>query len=157
MLPQGFLGTRGDILMDIVVLSFFLILPALVISWRWARQKQLNQHRSLQIAIASVLAVAVLLFEIDLKVSGGIFVLTKDSSYAGTALLNFLIYSHTLVAITTTLVWVILVFLSLKKFDKPPTPNAFSRTHRIMGRTGMICMMATGLSSFPLYYYGFYL
>ena len=34
MLPAGFLGTRGDILMDLVVLSFLFILPMLVVSWR---------------------------------------------------------------------------------------------------------------------------
>jgi hypothetical protein len=30
MLPAGFLGTRGDILMGLLVLSFLLILPLLV-------------------------------------------------------------------------------------------------------------------------------
>jgi len=157
MLPNGFLGTRGDILMDLVVLSFFLILPALVFSWLKVRDKQYALHRKTQLLLGITLGIAVLLFEIDLKVSGGIFELTKASAYNGTALLNFLIYSHTLVAIITSLVWVVLIIFSLLRFDNPPSPNGFSKHHRFWGITGMITMMLTGLSSFPLYYYGFVL
>jgi putative membrane protein len=157
MLPAGFLGTRGDILMDLVVLSFFLILPALVFSWRRVRQHQYALHRKTQLILGITLGITVLLFEVDLKVSGGIFELTRDSAYAGTTLLNLLIYSHTLVAIVTTFIWILLIIFSLKRFDNPPTPNAFSGKHRFWGRTGMITMILTGISSFPLYYYGFVL
>ena len=155
MLPQGFLGTRGDILMDLVVLSFLVILPVLMISWRGARRRNYAQHRAIQISLVLVLAVAVGLFEVDLKLSGGIFELTRESSYAGTALLNGLIYGHTLVAIGSTLVWVPLVIVSLRKFANPPVSNAFGPTHRKWGRLGMLLMMASGLSAVPLYYLGF--
>ena len=37
MFPPGFLGTRADVLIDIVTLSFVIILPMLVWSWRLAR------------------------------------------------------------------------------------------------------------------------
>lgn len=155
MLPQGFLGTRGDILMDLVVLSFLVILPVLMISWRAARRGNYAQHRAIQISLVLVLAVAVGLFEVDLKLSGGIFELTRESSYAGTTLLNGLIYGHTLVAIGSTLVWVPLVIVSLRKFANPPVSNAFGPTHRKWGRLGMLLMMASGLSAVPLYYLGF--
>jgi putative membrane protein len=157
MLPAGFLGTRGDILMDIVVLSFLLILPILVVSWRSARRGAYAVHRRIQLLLASVLAVAVALFEIDLKLSGGIFTLTAESAYAGSTLLNGLIYGHTLVAIGSALVWIPLVLLSLKWFGKPPEPNAYSRRHRLWGRTGMTLMMLSGSSAIPLYYVGFVL
>ena len=155
MLPQGFLGTRGDILMDLVVLSFLVILPVLMISWRAARRGNYAQHRAIQISLVLVLAVAVGLFEVDLKLSGGIFELTRESSYAGTTLLNGLVYGHTLVAIGSTLVWVPLVIVSLRRFSNPPVSNAFGPTHRKWGRLGMLLMMASGLSAVPLYYLGF--
>ncbi|WP_101760160.1 DUF420 domain-containing protein [Oceanicoccus sp. KOV_DT_Chl] len=157
MLPQGFLGTRGDILMDLVILAFFIILPALLFSWHKVRNQDYVTHKKVQLSLASILAVAVVLFEADLKLSGGIFELTKASSYNGTTLLNSLIYGHTLVAILTTLIWIVLIILSLKKFDKPPAPNHFSKTHKRWGTLGMLSMIATGTSAFPLYYYGFYL
>ncbi|MCB1695411.1 MAG: hypothetical protein H6984_05330 [Pseudomonadales bacterium] len=155
MMPAGFLGTRGDVLMDIVVLSFLVILPVLVISWRAARAAEYRRHRAIQISLALALAVVVTLFEIDLKLSGGIFTLTRASSYAGTTLLNSLIYGHMLVAIGSALVWVPLVLVSLRKFSNPPVPNAFGPTHRVWGRVGMLLMMASGLSAVPLYYLGF--
>lgn len=155
MLPAGFLGTRGDILMDIVVLSFIVILPLLLISWRFARSADYRRHRAIQVSLALALAVVVALFEVDLKLSGGIFTLTSQSSYAGTPLLHGLIYGHTLVAIGSTLVWVPLVVVSLRKFPDPPAANAFGPRHRFWGRVGMLLMMASGLSAVPLYYLGF--
>ena len=155
MLPPGFLGTRGDILMDLVVLSFIVILPALVISWRAARAGRFTEHRAIQVTLVVVLAVAVGLFEIDLKMSGGIFELTSQSSFAGTSLLNSLIYGHTAVAITSVLVWLPLVVLSLRRFPSPPVSNEFGITHRRWGRIGMVLMMASGASAVPLYYVGF--
>ena len=155
MLPAGFLGTRGDILMDIVVLSFLVILPVLLISWRCARRANYSMHRRIQISLALLLAVVVTLFEVDLKLSGGVFALTSESSYAGTNILNSVIYGHMLVAIGSALVWVPLVIVSLKKFPNPPAPNAFGKTHRFWGVTGMLLMMASGLSALPLYYLGF--
>ena len=155
MLPQGFLGTRGDVLMDLVVLSFIVILPVLVISWRAARRRDYRRHRLIQISLVMVLAIAVGLFEVDLKLSGGIFELTRESSYAGTGLLNGLIYGHTMVAVGSVLVWVPLIILSLRRFPNPPVSNAFGPTHRFWGRFGMLLMMTSGLSAIPLYYVGF--
>jgi len=37
MFPPGFPGSRAAILIDIVTLSFIIILPILIISWRLAR------------------------------------------------------------------------------------------------------------------------
>lgn len=155
MLPAGFLGTRADLLMDLVLLSFAVILPAISWSWLQARRQHYPIHKKTQLLLGAVLAVAVLLFEVDLKVSGGIFELTAESSYNDTTLLNSWIYGHTVVAILTTFIWIGLIFASLRKFPNPPAPNQFSKTHRFWGRTGMLTMMATGLSAFPLYYYGF--
>ncbi|MBT7449766.1 MAG: hypothetical protein HN793_02965, partial [Rhodospirillaceae bacterium] len=52
MFPPGILGSRADILIDIVMLSFIVILPVLVISWRLARvKKNYALHRKIQITL----------------------------------------------------------------------------------------------------------
>ena len=155
MLPEGFLGSRGDVLIDLVILSFIAILPLLVISWRYARNKHYAHHRHLQIGLAVILAVAVGLFELDLRLSGGIFELTRGSAYSGNDLLNSIIYGHTLVAVASVLVWVPLIVVSLKRFGSPPVPGAFGPRHRFWGRMGMALMMLSGFSALPLYYLGF--
>ena len=156
MFPPGFLGTRADMLIDIVTLSFIVILPLLIVSWRLARvQRNYRQHRNLQLALGITLTIVVAIFEYDLAASGGIFELTRDSAFAGTAVLNGTIYVHTAFAIVTAVVWVALIALSLIRFPNPPAPGAFSRTHRTLGRVGMVTMMMAGVTALPLYYLGF--
>ncbi|WNC72152.1 hypothetical protein RGQ13_18830 [Thalassotalea psychrophila] len=157
MFPQGFFGTRADLMMDLVIVAFIIIMPLLVISWRTARSGNHLGHAKMQISLSVILAVAVVIFELDLKLSGGMAVLTKDSTYFGTNTLNYWMWGHTLIAIITTLLWAVLVILSIKKFKLPPNTktNPFRKFHRPLGYCGMISMFATGLTSFPLYYYGF--
>jgi putative membrane protein len=156
MFPAGFLGTRADILIDVVTLSFIIILPVLIVSWWLARSKKdYSNHRRIQLYLGIALGVVVAIFEYDLSTSGGIFELVKGSAYEGTAILNWTIYIHTAFAIASTVIWAGLIIMSLIKFGKPPTPNAFSKTHRFWGRTGMVVMIMAGITSPPLYYFGF--
>jgi ABC-type enterochelin transport system permease subunit len=156
MFPPGFLGTRADILIDIVTLSFIIILPLLIWSWRLARvEKAYERHRNVQLALGISLAIVVGLFEYDLAQSGGIFALVAGSAWEGTAVLNTSIYVHTLFAVVASIVWVGLIIASLLRFSNPPQPNAFSRTHRVAGRIGMIAMIGAAITAPPLYYFGF--
>ena len=156
MFPPGFLGTRADVLIDIVTLSFIVILPLLIVSWRLVRvQRNYRLHRNLQLTLAVTLAMAVAIFEYDLAAAGGIFELTRGGAYEGTAILNGAIYVHTAFSVATSLVWVGLIVFSLIRFPNPPSPGAFSSTHRFWGRTGMVTMIMAGATALPLYYFGF--
>jgi hypothetical protein len=160
LFPPGFLGTRADVLIDIVMVSFAVILPTLIISWRYARNRaglpgQLTLHRNIQITLCVTLTIVVAIFEYDLSTSGGIFALTAGSAYEGTLILDVSVYTHTLLAVATSVVWLGLVVASWFKFPRPPEPNAFSDRHRFWGRLGMVTMMLTGLTAIPLYYFGF--
>jgi len=156
MFPPGFLGTRADVLIDIVTLSFIVILPLLILSWSLARNKKdYGSHKKIQLTLGISLGIVVAIFEYDLSMSGGIFELTKGGIYEGTALLNWTIYIHTIFSVTTSFIWVGLIITSLIKFDSPPAPNSFSKTHRFWGKTGMFTMFMAGITSPPLYYFGF--
>lgn len=73
LFPRGFLGTRADVLIDIVMLSFIVILPTLIISWRLVRnRKAYASHRKIQLTLGITLAIVVGIFEYDLSASGGI-------------------------------------------------------------------------------------
>lgn len=155
MFPQGFLGTRGDLLMDVVIVALVAVVPIALYNWRLARSGRYAEHKRMQIGLAVLLGIVVGLFEFNLRLQGGIFEATKASSYAGSATLNSWIWFHTLFAITTIFIWVGLIVASLRRFPKPPVPGAFSATHRRWGRIGMIWMLVTGLTSLPVYVYGF--
>lgn len=155
MLPQGFLGTRADLLMDLVIISLVLIVPALAVARSLARGGKYNAHKGLMLTLASALGVAVLLFEIDLRMSGGIFALTAGSAYAGSGFLNGSIYLHTALSVSTSVLWITLIGLSLWRFPKPPVPGDFSRVHRLLGRAAMLGMLLTAITGVELYIFGF--
>lgn len=155
MFPQGFLGTRADLLMDIVILALIAVVPIVLYNWRLARQGQYGRHKISQVGLAVLLGAVVGLFEYNLRLQGGIFAATRASSYAGTATLDFWIYFHTFFAITTIFIWVFLIVLSLRRFPSPPVPGDFSATHKRWGRIGMIWMLTTGVTAIPVYIYGF--
>lgn len=155
MFPQGFLGTRADLLMDIVIVALVAVVSIVLYNWSLARHRRYARHRTLQLALAGLLALVVGLFEYNLRLQGGIFAATASSSYAGTVTLDFWIYLHTFFAITTVVLWAVLIFASLRRFPQPPEPGPFSATHRRWGRIGMVWMLLTGVTSLPVYVLGF--
>lgn len=155
MFGESFLGQRGDALIDIVMLSIVAVAPVLVWSWRLARSRRWTDHKRVQVCVALLLGVVVGVFEWDLSRSGGIFAITAGSPYAGTAVLDFWIWTHTAFAVSSTVIWLFLVIASLVRFPNPPLPAAFP-AHRYIGRLGMTTMLASGATAVPMYYYGFY-
>ncbi len=154
MYPPSPFGTRSDLLIDLVVLSLVVVVPVMAISYGKARQKAWLFHRNLMVGLSAVLAVAVTLFELDLKAHGGIFEMTRESRYAGTDFLYASIYVHTFFSISTAMVWLSLILLSLRRFSSPPRPNEFSKMHRLWGRIAMIDMLLTGITGVELYVVG---
>lgn len=124
-------GSRCDVLMDIVIISMVVILPLLWYSMKKVREeKAYRVHKRIQLYMFIILFFVVILFEWDMKQNGGIFEMVKGSSYEGTFFLNFMIYFHTFLSITTSLIWIILIIVSLIKFPKDPQPNNFSKRHK---------------------------
>lgn len=156
--PPSIFGARCDLLMDIVVFSMLIILPLLLISYKKVKvERNYNLHKRIQLIMFIILFFVVLLFEYDMKQHGGIFEMVKGSAYEGTFFLNFMIYFHTFLSITTSLIWIVLVIASLIKFGKNPKPGKFSRTHKRWGRIGMWDMALTCVTGLILYVYGFVL
>lgn len=156
--PPSFLGARCDVLMDIVVISMAVILPLLWYSLKKVKHDHnYRLHKRIQLYMFIILFFVVILFEYDMKANGGIFEMVKGSAYEGTFFLNFMIYFHTLLSITTSLIWIVLIIASLIKFDKNPKPNKFSKRHKFWGRIGMWDMTLTCITGLILYVYGFIL
>ena len=154
----SFLGARCDALMDIVVISMTIILPLLYFSMKKVKHdRDYKTHKMIQLIMFIVLFFVVIIFEYDMKAHGGIFEMVKGSSYEGTFFLNFMIYFHTFLSITTSLIWIILIGFSLKKFPNPPKPNHFSKTHKFWGRIGIWDMALTCITGLILYIFGFML
>lgn len=136
-----------------------IILPLLWYSMKTVKHdRNFKLHKNIQLTMFIILFFVVILFEWDMKQNGGIFEMVKGSSYEGTFFLNFMIYFHTFLSITTSLIWIILIIASLKKFGrKNPHPGKFSKTHKFWGKIGMWDMALTCITGLILYIYGFVL
>src|SRR5262249_17937431 len=69
---SGFVpGSRGSLMLDVVFVAMFVVVPVLAVSVYLVKyRRQYALHKKLQLATACVLLVAVLLFELDIRLNG---------------------------------------------------------------------------------------
>lgn len=155
---KGFLGTPASLMLDVVVCSLVLVLPMLAASLYVVKARNnYALHKLLQIALSAALLVVVLLFEIDMRLQGGFWVMAKDSPYADTAFLKILLYVHLCFSITTVFVWYGTAIWAIRRFPSPPGPNAFSPKHKLAAWIAVADMAGTVVTGLMVYYYGFWL
>jgi len=149
--PPGFLGTRGDLVFDLVITSLIAVVPMLYWSRRLARRGRWLEHKRVQVALSLVLLLVLIVFETNLQSQGGIFELARPSRYSGTPFLSLAVYGHLLFSFSSAGLWALLIAISLVRFENSPKPNAFSRFHRIAGTLAMWDLILTGITGVALY------
>lgn len=157
MLPRGFLGTRADVLMDVVFVS--TLLTPFIVAWgiRFAKRGEFRTHRAVQTVLLVVLLVAVALFEVDVRLSGGSGSLMKGSSYAGTGWLRGVTLAHVLANVVTFFTWLVLVVKSWRRFETPALPGTWRSTHVKLGRFVFGGLVFGAVSAVVMYVLGFVL
>lgn len=156
MFPAGFLGTRADLLMDVIFVATLATPFILVWAIGLAKKGQHRKHRVVQVALLSVLLVAVVLFETEIRLSGGSGSLMKGSSYAGTWWLRGVTLAHVLANVVTFIVWLVLVIRSGRRFGTE-LPGDFTPAHRKAGRFVFAGTVFGALSAIVMYVLGFVL
>lgn len=150
----GFLGTKAPFMMDLVVLALFAIIPVLIYSIKLAKTGQYIKHKSIQIALAIILLISVILFEIEIRIAGGIYQLI-DIAPSERLLFDIVLYTHLFFAITTPLIWGFVIFSAIKNFDGKSFPARYANKHRLWGKIATIDLILTSLTGFLVYYLGF--
>jgi hypothetical protein len=152
---DGFLGTRASIMLDIVFMAMLAVVPVLLWSvWlvRWRRRYGL--HKRVQVLLASVLLLAVALFEIDMRFVTSWAARAQPSPYFNSLVYPSL-YVHLFFAVPTALIWVYVVVAALRKFSDPPAPGVHSRSHRFWGWVATIEMVMTAVTGWIFYWLAF--
>src|SRR6478609_8701638 len=69
---SGFVpGSRGSFMLDVVFVAMFVVVPLLGLSIYLVKyRRQYAWHKRLQLTMATVLLIAVLLFEVDIRING---------------------------------------------------------------------------------------
>jgi hypothetical protein len=153
---DGFLGTRASLVLDLLFLAMFVVV--VVLSWsicqvRYRRRYQL--HKWVQIVIGVVLLVAVVIFELDIRTHGW------ESRAAGhlggkpTSGVYNALYVHLVFAISSVILWPVVIIRALWNFPNPPAPADHSRWHIRWGYIAAIDMALTSITGWIFYWLAF--
>lgn len=152
---DGFLGTRASIGMDVVLVGLLATLPLLAWSIHLvARRRDFAAHRKLQLLIVGALVVAIVVFEIDIRLISDWKLRAKPSPYWPSGVLSAL-GIHLVFAISTLVLWAWVVWEALGRFPTPPAPNAHSPRHRLMARLAAADLVLTAITGTAFYWIAF--
>lgn len=157
---DGFLGYKASLMLDVVVCALVLVVPTLVFSLYAVKiRRNYRLHRSLQVALGVVLLIVVGLFEVDMRLSGGIDGIlakrTRPLSPDERSAFNTLLYVHLFFAISTVVLWAVTLTLALKHMPAPPGPCDHSRLHKRLGWLSAADITMTSITGLLVYYSGF--
>jgi putative membrane protein len=156
---DGFLGTRATFMLDVVVLAMVVVLPVLAWSIYLVKyRKNYALHKRLQLVLGSVLLVAVVLFEADMRVNGW-----RDRAEASPYIggpgsidwVTIVLGIHLCFAVSAAVLWVVVISQALRGFPQPPAPSAHSAWHRRFGKLAAYDMLCTAITGWIFYWLAF--
>ncbi len=156
---DGFLGTRASLMLDVVALALVVLLPAMgaaIVLARWYRAYR--WHKRVQLTLGIVLLVTVAAFEADMRINGwrARAEASPFSSHDGsTDWVALSLGVHLCFAVTTALLWIVVIARALRQFPNPPLPGSHSRWHRRFGYAAAIDMVLTALTGWTFYWLAF--
>jgi len=152
---DGFLGTRASLMLDVVFLAMFVVVPALAWSVYLVKvRRNYGLHKQVQVLLGSVLLVAVVLFEVDIRLYGWSH-RASASPYAADGTVMKVLYVHLFFAVSTTGLWIVVIYRALKNFASPPTPGPHSVWHKRWGWIAAIDMVCTSITGWTFYWLAF--
>lgn len=133
------------------VLGVTLLAPAFsYYAIKKARQKDFKTHKKTQTIVYALCAVAVLVLELMIRLSGGSGSMYEDSSHADHPVFKTILIAHIIGAVLTFLLWTFLIIKSRRKFQET-LPGKFSRTHKKMGILVFVGLIYTGITALIVY------
>ncbi len=149
-------------MLDVVVCALLAVVPALLWSLFEVKvRRRYAVHRNIQLVLAAVLLLAVLLFEVDMRLQGGWRnIINRDPAnprLAGEALdqVRTLLYVHLCFAVSTPILWGATIYLALKRFPNPPVPGPHSELHKKLGWLSVLDIVMTSVTGLAFYYMAF--
>jgi putative membrane protein len=137
--------------MDIAIVLFTVLPLLLGFAIRFAKRRRYLAHRNLQTATLLLILILIVLFELNIRLSGGTSTFLAKSSVNPHFLRVFLRF-HIVVATITAIVWTTLVVRSWRRFRRE-LPGSFSRAHRRWGWItfgGVFVLSSTGCALYVM-------
>ncbi|MCA9240077.1 MAG: DUF420 domain-containing protein [Planctomycetales bacterium] len=153
--PEGFLGFRGSLMLDVVVVAMVVVLAVMAWSVLQVRSGRFEIHKWTQVVLTSVLMLAVLAFEIEMRLFGWEDRAAGQIGGKAEPLVWNVLYAHLIFAVSSFFLWPIVVVRALRNFPRPPRPGEHSRGHLFWARLAAVCMTVTAITGWLFYYVGF--
>lgn len=157
---DGFLGTRGSLMLDVVFLAMFAVVPLLGVSILLAKRRRYVLHKRLQLVLAAILLTAVLAFEIDMQLFTDWEARAEGSPYFDlarkwTCPVGLALIIHLCFAIPTFVLWIVVTVQALRHFPSPPLPGPHSRAHLRLSKPAAVGMVLTAITGWIFYLMAF--
>lgn len=151
---SGFLpSSRGSFILDFIVVAMAAVLPILLYSiWIAKIKKDLKFHRSIQMTLGIILGVAIIAFELDMRINGWRH-LAEPSPYYDTLVFPSLII-HLCFAIPTLFIWSYTIYAALRHRIELGVNKARIQ-HRKLGLASAYLMLGTTVTGWIFYYFAF--
>ena len=152
---NGFLGTRASLMLDVVFLAMFVVVPVLAFSVYLVKVRRRYQlHKQIQVTLGLVLLAAVTLFEVDMLINGWTQRAVESPFWNDGTVRNALVV-HLVFAVSTAVLWIVVLTRALRNFSSPPQPGPHSVWHKRWGWAAAIDMVMTSLTGWIFYWVAF--
>jgi putative membrane protein len=151
---EGFLPmSRASFILDFLVLAMAVIIPIMLVSIHLVRKHRNYQlHKRIQILLGVVLGVAILVFELDMRLYGW-RQYAEASPYYTTLVMPSLIF-HLIFAIPTLFLWIYTITMALRQRIDTQT-GKYRFRHKFFGRLSAYAMIGTTLSGCLFFWLAF--
>jgi len=155
---DGFLGTRASLMLDVLFVAMFAIV--LVLGWsvyqvKYRRRYEL--HKRAQMILGVILLVAVVVFEVDVRLHGWEDRAAGQIGGRVASIVWTALYVHLVFAVSSAILWPVVIVRALRQFPNPPAPGTHSRSHIRWARLAAIDMVLTSITGWTFYWLAFVL
>jgi putative membrane protein len=153
---NGFIpGSRGTFMLDVVALAMILMIPVMGVGIQFAKKRKYEVHKRMMMALSGVLGVAVVMFELEMRLGDGWMMHAEVSPFFGVTLYAVLAV-HLAIAVSTCVCLAVTIVNAMKKFDAMQLrPGAHSVFHRRWGQWSAVGLTLTSLTGWVFYWMAF--
>ncbi len=157
---SGFLPGRATLMLDVVVVAMAVVLVVLAVSVYLVKfARGYRSHKMIQLALALSLLVVLMLFETDIHFLSNWMERADASPYFEASTRSgpviYVLWVHLFFAITTFVLWSVVLGRALMRFPRPPGPNGHSREHARWGTIAALDMVMTTVTGWIFYWMAF--
>ena len=143
---NGFLGTRADLIIDLIMVITGFLPLLLLYSFYLASKGRYTLHKNLQLFLLLLSSIAVIALELDIRL-GGVENIATQSSYYNSPTLKTVFVFHLIVAISSFFLWSWMAF----KFSLLSVAKIKRTNHKLWGKILFTLLILTLVSGWAIY------